>query len=153
MARLYEHDFTAWAEETAQLLKAECFNKIDMDALIEEIEGLAGADRKAIRSQLRRLLFHLIKLRYLPDHDYNRAGRGWRDSVIDARREIENNIENSPSLARYPAMQLDSLYGKARQDAVRSQPSLDSVVPQACPWFIEQILDPDFFPALGEGAG
>ena len=147
MERLYEADFTAWAEETVQLLRNERFDKIDMNALIEEIEGLAGADRKAIRSQLRRLLFHLIKLRYLTDHDYDRAGRGWQDSIIDARAEIENNIENSPSLADYPAIQLNYIYPKARQDAVRSQPSLEPIVSTACPWSIEQVLNPDFFPS------
>ena len=39
MAWLYEADFTAWAEETVQLLRNERFDKIDMNVLIEEIEG------------------------------------------------------------------------------------------------------------------
>ncbi|ETW97749.1 DUF29 domain-containing protein [Candidatus Entotheonella palauensis] len=147
MSRLYEDDFTAWAEETVLLLRKDRFGDIDMDALIEEIEGLARYHRDAIKSQLKRLLLHLLKLQYCGDIDYKRAHRGWYRRVAQARGEIEDKIEGSPSLSSYPASQLDSAYRKARGDAFRVEGLQAESVPESCPWRIEQVLDPDFFPS------
>jgi len=66
MRTLYQTDFVAWADETAKLLRQHRFEEIDLDALVEEVEGLAKQDRKAMRSQLQRLLIHLLKWHYLP---------------------------------------------------------------------------------------
>ncbi|WP_179137427.1 DUF29 family protein, partial [Candidatus Entotheonella palauensis] len=50
MSTSYHTDFVAWADETALLLRQRRFEKIDLDALVEEVEGLAKRDRKAMRS-------------------------------------------------------------------------------------------------------
>ncbi len=57
---LYEADFVAWADETAKLLREKEFSKLDLNALIEEVESLARVDRKAIWTQLERLLHDLL---------------------------------------------------------------------------------------------
>lgn len=41
MSTLYKTDYTAWAESTAELLHQRRFEEIDLDALIEEVDGLA----------------------------------------------------------------------------------------------------------------
>lgn len=146
MSKPYETDYTAWAESTAVLLRQRRFEEIDLNALIEEVEGLAGYHRDAIKSQLKRLLLHLLKLQYCGDHDYKRAGRGWARSVANARGEIEDKIEGSPSLANYPADQMETAYRKARGDALRVEGLQSDTIPETCPWLIEQVLDPDFFP-------
>jgi len=61
MGSLYQIDFVAWADETAKLLRQHRFEEVDLDALVEEVEGLAKRDHKAMRSQLQRLLIHLLK--------------------------------------------------------------------------------------------
>jgi hypothetical protein len=94
---LYETDFVEWADRTAELLRQGKFAEVDLEHLIEEVEGLAGSDRHAVVSQLRRMLMHLIKERIQPE----RAGSRWRSSIIDAQREIELYIEASPSLRPY----------------------------------------------------
>lgn len=43
---LYEQDLMAWYEDTIAKLKTRNFNEINIDKLIEEIEGLAGRDRR-----------------------------------------------------------------------------------------------------------
>jgi Domain of unknown function DUF29 len=46
---LYAHDLVAWLDETALKLKQRQFDEIDIDSLIEEIEGLAGRDRRELK--------------------------------------------------------------------------------------------------------
>ena len=58
---LYDTDFVEWADQTAALVRAGRFNEVDVENLAEEIEGLGKSERKAVRSQLRRMLMHLIK--------------------------------------------------------------------------------------------
>jgi hypothetical protein len=40
--KLYEQDLVAWCEDTVAKLKTGCLNEVDINSLIEEIEGLAG---------------------------------------------------------------------------------------------------------------
>ena len=42
MKSLYDIDFSRWADETAQLLTEKRFEEIDLPALIEEVQDLAG---------------------------------------------------------------------------------------------------------------
>jgi len=147
MSSLYDTDFTEWAEQTAKLLREGRFADIDMPALIEEMEGLARSDRKAIYSQLKRLLFHLLKLAYFSERHYQRAGAGWKRTVISARHEIEESIRDSPSLASYPATRLAEAYDKVRREAGVLPNFPDDVLPGSCPWSMEQILDTAFFPS------
>jgi Domain of unknown function DUF29 len=151
MAPLYDTDFTQWAERTAKLLRDGHFAEIEMAALIEEIEGLARSDRKAIYRQLRRLLFHLLKLAYFSDRHYQRAGAGWKRTVINARHEIEESIRDSPSLVSYPATRLAEAYDNVRREASVLPHFPENATPRKCPWSIEQVLDPTFFPSRQHG--
>lgn len=145
MSTLYHTDFVAWADETAQLLRQRRFEEIDLDALVEEVEGLAKRDRKAMRSQLQRLLIHLLKWYYLPD-DLERTRGNWGATINQARNEIRDDMEDSPSLRRYPAEVLDRVYQRARREA-RDQTQLDlSTFPEQCPWPIARILEDDWLP-------
>jgi hypothetical protein len=93
---LYETDFVEWTDHTAELLRQGKFDEVDLEHLIEEVEGLAGSDRHAVRSQLLRMLMYLIKERIQPE----RAGSSWRASIVNAQQEIHLVLEDSPSLRR-----------------------------------------------------
>ncbi len=146
MGTPYETDYTAWAESTAAFLRQRRFEEIDLDALIEEVDGLAKSDPKAIRSQLRRLLLHLLKWQYGADLDRERAGRGWAESIANARDEIEDTIEDSPSLRTYPVEILDNAYQKSRRQAAMALGLELGDLPATCPWPIEKILEVDWLP-------
>jgi len=70
---------------------------LDWENLAEEIESLGKSDRRELRSQIRRILRHLLKLE---------ASRlvepraEWRSTVRDARTEITDVLRDSPSLRR-----------------------------------------------------
>ena len=96
---LYDKDFVAWSKQQAEALRAAARSgsnqRLDWQNLAEEIEGLGISQRSVLRSQIRRIIRHLIKL------EHSRAiepRRGWVESTGDARAEIEDLLKISPSL-------------------------------------------------------
>jgi hypothetical protein len=144
MSRLYDTDFAAWARDTVQLLRERRFEEIDLEALIEEVEGLARADEHAIRSYLERLMEHLLKLTYASNVDFERDQRGWRISARNARIKLLQRTEQVPSLRSYPEQIVDSAYDVARYEAARVI-DLDHL-PDRCPWTMGLMLNADWEP-------
>jgi len=96
---LYDTDFLRWTEEQAKALREAkgASLPLDWENLAEEIESLGISQRAALRAQLRRVLHHLFKLEASPASD---PRAGWRRSVRDAREEVEDILQDSPSLRR-----------------------------------------------------
>jgi hypothetical protein len=138
----YETDFHRWAETQAGLLRTRSANELDWDNLAEEIGALARSDRREIRNRLVVLCAHLLKWEFQPAQRSN----SWRSSVREARRQIAGLIEESPTLAGYPADKLADAYEHGREDAEAEAGLLD--LPVGCPWTIDQVLDRDFWPGL-----
>src|SRR5579862_6648514 len=99
MSDLYDRDFLLWTEEQATALRhAKGANlPLDWENLAEEIEDLGKSRRLELGSQVRRILRHLYKLEASPA-DGPRAG--WRTSIRDARAQIDDVFDESPSLRR-----------------------------------------------------
>src|SRR5437868_5095375 len=68
---------------------------LDWENLAEEIESLGRSDRRKLRSQIYRIVRHLAKLQFSPARD---SRRGWRDSIRDGRKQVQNVLADSPSL-------------------------------------------------------
>jgi hypothetical protein len=96
---LYDRDFVRWTEEQAAALRrAKSSNlPLDWENLAEEIESLGRSDRRELRSQITRVLRHLLKLEVSPATS---PRAGWRGTIDEARDEIEGLLEDSPSLRR-----------------------------------------------------
>jgi hypothetical protein len=94
---LYDQDFLLWTEEQATALRRARDSNLPLDweNLAEEIESLGASQRTELNSQVRRVLRHLFKLEASPAVD---PRAGWRATVRDARIEIEDLLEASPSL-------------------------------------------------------
>ncbi len=99
VGELYDQDFFRWTEEQAAALRrAKGSNlPLDWDNLAEEIESLGKSQRAALRSQLRRILRHLFKLEASTASE---PRLGWEESLRDAREEVEDILQDSPSLRR-----------------------------------------------------
>jgi hypothetical protein len=141
----YDTDFFAWTQHQAAALRAKDFAALDLEHLAEEIESLGRSDRRAIASQLERLLLHLLKWAYQP-LAHERYGASWRTGIRQARRAIADLIEESPSLRDYPAERLAAAYSRARERASEQTFIPVHNFPETCPWPIERVLDPDFWP-------
>ncbi|MEH2008290.1 DUF29 domain-containing protein [Nostoc sp.] len=146
MSATYTADFNLWIEHTAQLLRSHRWQEVDVEYLIEEVEGLGKSERRAIASQLTRLLLHLLKWQYQPQ----RRSDSWLDSITDSRTQIELAIEDSPSLKSYPTEQLEESYQRARCQAAKQTGMLISVFPQQCPYSLELVLDEDWLPEASD---
>ena len=148
-AGLYEHDFAAWVQEQARLLRERRFEELDLDRLIEEVTDLGKAERNAVLSRARQIVAHFLKLQYSPA---SWPRRGWKETIRTQRMDLEEIL--SPTLRRELLANLDAVYARAKQSAARDllEDRVDEeVLPDTCPFSIEQILDPDWFPASIHG--
>jgi hypothetical protein len=144
----YEDDFYAWTQYQAEVLRSlkTRDNRFDREHVAEEIEDLGTSQRDSIRSQVRRILVHFLKLAYSP------AGAPrfeWMGSIIDARAELEDKL--SPTLKRDIQEHLTRLYGRARKQAVVELQRYDehraaASLPEECPYTLDQILAEDWYP-------
>jgi hypothetical protein len=138
----YDTDFYAWTQAQAAALRAKDWAALDIEHIAEEIESLGNEQRHAVRSHLRVLLWHLLKWASQPDH----RTTSWRTSILNARAEIADRLEDYPSLRpRVPAL-LASAYGWARRLAAAETGLPLATFPEACPWTIAEVLDEDFWP-------
>jgi len=139
-AKLYDDDIALWAERQAEALRRHSGNEIDWENVAEEIESLSRNDKRAIYNRLVILCQHLLKWQF----QSGARSKSWRSSVTEARSRIGRLLRESPSLRSYPAVVLVEAYADGRKLALIETEIAD--LPQACPWTIEQMLDPDFWP-------
>jgi Domain of unknown function DUF29 len=136
---LYGTDFAEWSAQTAELLRQRRFDEIDIENVAEEIRSLGDSEFKGARSQLRRMLMHLIKQRIQPDRD----GTSWRLSILNAQQEILDAIDFSPSLRRRLNDRLDEIHGEAIKRARLETRCSTEGIPAKCPFPLDQLLDGD----------
>lgn len=149
---LYDRDFVLWTEEQAALLRnAKGSNvPLDWENLAEEIESLGKSDRREIRSQVTRILRHLLKLAVSAA---TRPRQGWESTISDARVEIEGVLDDSPSLRReiadVIAKQLNAAGKLAAADLARHGEPEDKIWTRLAEggFTDEQVLG-DWFPEL-----
>ena len=104
---------------------------------------MARKDRTKLRSRLQNLLSHLLKWAYEP----SRRSKSWIATINQSRDRIEDLLEESPSLKSEltSAFAKSPVYARAVRDA-----TVDSEAkvrfPEHCPWTLDDILNPDFFP-------
>ena len=67
---LYQTDYYAWTRQQAAELRAlaarRVDSKLDLENLAEEVESLGRSDLNTVRSQVRRIIEHLLKLEHSP---------------------------------------------------------------------------------------
>lgn len=142
MATSYDVDFSRWVRDTVRLLREKRWEEVDLERLIEEVEDLGKSERRAISSQLERILIHLLKWEYQPQ----RRTDSWLDSITDGRIQIQKILKENPSLKSFPGTRLAEDYEDARRYAAR-QTQLDiDTFPLECPYAIAQILDEEWLP-------
>jgi Domain of unknown function DUF29 len=92
---LYDRDFAQWIEQQVELLRSGHTTALDVPNLVEELEGLTKSDERALGSELKRIMAHMLKQRYQPQ----RASRSRVDSIENGREEIADILEQSPQPA------------------------------------------------------
>jgi hypothetical protein len=87
---LYEHDFHAWTEEQARLLRAGLTAEADLAHIAEEIESLGASERRELESRLKVLLQHLLKWQYRP----KARSTGWAGTIAEQRDQLDTLLRN-----------------------------------------------------------
>ena len=145
----YDDDFYAWTQYQAEVVRTlrTRDNRFDRERVAEEMEDLGRSYRDAVRSQVRRIILHFLKLAHSPALD---PRSDWLDSIDDARAEIGDKL--TPTLRRDSEENLPRLYANARKRALRDlekygerAPALS--LPAECPYTIDQLLAEDWYPA------
>ncbi len=109
---LYERALNLWVEDTITKLKARDLDNLDIENLIEELEGLAGRDKRELESCLYTLLGHLLKQIYL---DMPQEFNGWQCTIREQRRQLKSLLKQSLSLKN---IWIDS-FNEAITDAIK----------------------------------
>lgn len=113
--KLYEEDFNLWAEQMAIAIKERNVKDMDWDNLLEEIEDMSASQKRSLRSYYYKLVEHILKLRdwhaekernhrsrFVYEDSYTKADHTkWRVEVTNFRRNINDILDDSPSLKNY----------------------------------------------------
>jgi hypothetical protein len=130
--QLYEQDYNLWLEQTSAQLRQRDFSHLDIENLIEEIEGLGKSDRREIYNRLVRLYEHQLKLDYWHE-ERERNERSWKLTIREQSLRIERILKDSPSLRNYREAILDEAYGEALEN-VKILTGLEMRFPAECPY-------------------
>src|SRR5229473_8046235 len=106
----YDDDFYAWTQYQAEVLRSMRTrdNRFDRENVAEEIEAVGRNERDAVRSEVRRILEHFLKLEHSPAIE---PRSDWMVSIANARAELEEKL--SASLRRDVEAELPRIYGRA----------------------------------------
>lgn len=133
----YDKDFYKWTKTQANLLKKEEFQKLDLENLIEEIESLGRSEKRTLKSYLKILLLHLLKVKFQPNNHTN----SWKLSIKNSRFEAKGVLKENPSLKPKLPEILKEAYFSARLEAAKETGLDEKTFPQDCPWKIEDIFN------------
>jgi hypothetical protein len=153
--KLYDEDFYAWTREQAAAMRrlaGERWNgPLDLEHLAKEVEDLGSGQLSTVRSQIERILEHLLKLEYSPAAE---PRRGWLVSVLNARGHARDRM--TPAIRNEVEPALEAAYARARRRTLISltehgELDLAALLPKACPYSFDQVLDDTWFPANQHG--
>ena len=142
LSSLYEKDYVEWLDLTLAQLQNHDLEDLDWTHLIEEVEALGSEQRHKVESYFIQLLKHLLLYQYW-ESEKPYCAREWLEEIDNLRNEIEILLR-SKMLYNYLVSILETSYQRARHSA-KTKSDLN-IFPVICPYSIEQILDPDWFP-------
>jgi len=149
---LYRSDYYAWSRRQAaelRRLKDERANtRLDLENLAEEIESLGRSDLRRVKSQLRRIIEHLLKLQFSPAAE---PRQGWRETVLEARQDIDDYLTSSMRPEIEADLERD--YAKARAKTAlalecHGEGEAAADLPVASPYALAELLDPEWWPSV-----
>jgi Domain of unknown function DUF29 len=153
--QLYDEDFYAWTREQAGALRRLAEQRwngpLDLAHLAEEVEDLGDSERDAVRSRVRRILEHLLKLEHSPASE---PRDGWKDTLTDARSLLEDKL--TPSLRADLETVLPRLYAQMLPKAPRAlrrfgEREAARALPELCPYTLDEIARAEWLPRNRHG--
>ncbi len=141
----YERDYYGWIEHNVNSIREGRLDDVDWMNVAEELEDMGKSEKRALRSQLARLLTHLLKWSHQTQRRRS-SQHSWRATIEHARDTVLELLDENPSLKP----QLRELFPAAYRDALAQVVSETNLAkerfPAKCPWSYAQALDHDFRP-------
>ena len=133
-------DFAAWAFYQAMLMRSGQLHLLDRHAVAEELDTLGQKEFRTLDSLLARIIQHMLKW----DHQPERRGVSWTNSIAGHRSQVQKLLSDSPSLK---SRQLEGMV-EAYPDAVRYASTETGLLPRAfpneCPYTWDDIMSRPF---------
>ncbi len=139
---LYQQDMILWCADMVQRLQAGDFAGLDIDHLVEEIEGLVNRDRNEVESRLDVLFAHLLKRTYVDSlNDY----RGCELTIREQQKQLRQLFKQSPSLKNYLTEVWDEVWQEVLTDVRIAYPK--TIFPNVFPFSraVEVLLSDEFW--------
>jgi Domain of unknown function DUF29 len=136
---LYEEDLYAWSEAQAELLRRRRFAELDLEHVVEEIEDVGGSLYREVRSRIRTIMEHLLKL----EHSAATEPRaGWERTIRRERADLAEDL--TPALSPRIDRGLARFYETARNEAAASlrshgEHAAADALPATLPYTLDQI--------------
>jgi hypothetical protein len=143
---LYKTDYYLWVRDTVKQLQNKEFQSLDLQNLIEEISDLGRRDKRKLKSLLRNLIEHLLKLKYW-ESQRSHNHRHWQAEIVNFRKQIKDQLDDSPSLKTYLQEVFLESYQDGREIASMRSGLPLKVFPEIPIADLEQVLDKNWFPA------
>lgn len=137
----YEKDFYAWSMKNAKLIRDKKFTEIDTEHIAEELEIMGKREKRELITRLTVLLTHLLKWKY----QSAKRSKSWENTILTQRMDIEELLEDSPSLRYEIDKKIETAYKKAKLSAENETGIDKKHFSEECPFSFEQILVFDFF--------
>jgi hypothetical protein len=149
-SELYEQDLYAWSEVQADLLRRRRFAELDLERVVEEIEDVGGSLYREVRSRVRTIMEHLLKL----EHSAVTEPRaGWERTIRTQRADLAEDL--TPSLRPRVERGLARFYEAARIEAAAAlraygEHAAAAALPTTSPYALDQITG-DWLPNRAGG--
>lgn len=133
---LYHRDVLVWSEQQAALLRrlarGERVNDVDWEHVVEEIEDVGLSELNAVRSYLRLMLVHLLKVQGWPDCA---SVDHWRREIVSFQSDATQRF--APSMRQ--RIDVAELYVRAVNELAGTR--FDGVPPSGWPGVCPVDLD------------
>ncbi len=142
-AALYDRDFVLWLDHAVNLLRQGKLQELDVTHVVDEMESMSKREKRAIESNLKVILVHLLKYQYQPQQ----RSRSWLCTLLEHRQRIDRSLKDSPSLRSHLLENFQEVYAQARAKASTETGLQMDVFPVVSPFDLVQALDPTYLPA------
>jgi hypothetical protein len=122
---LYDEDILLWSEQQAEVIRRlartrrDLPNELDVENVAEEIESVGRSEFASVKSLVRQILMHLIKLIVEPDAA---PVRHWRAEIVAFHAEMLDHY--APSMRQ--RIDMDDLWRFARQQLLDTYEGVQS---------------------------
>lgn len=141
MTTLYDQDFSLWLLKQAECIKNGLWRDVDRDHLAEEIEAMSRSEKRELINRLAVLMAHLLKW----GCQSKRRSNSWISTMIEQRAQLEQVLEDSPSLRPQIQDALARAYRLAVAMASKETKRPSTQFPEQCPYSLAQLFDENFF--------